>query len=31
MPSYAARLSDRDSDAWDLAQYLRAVSAESDP
>jgi mono/diheme cytochrome c family protein len=31
MPSFAARLSDRDSDAWDLAQYLRTLSAESGP
>ncbi|NOT24452.1 MAG: c-type cytochrome [Nitrospiraceae bacterium] len=31
MPSYAARLSDRETDAWDLAQYLRALSAESVP
>ncbi|THJ24996.1 MAG: c-type cytochrome [Nitrospira sp. CG24E] len=31
MPSYAARLSDRETDAWDLAQYIRALSAESVP
>ena len=31
MPSYAARLSERDSDAWDLAQYIRSLSAESGP
>ena len=31
MPSYAARLHTTDHDAWDLAQYIRSLSAESGP
>lgn len=31
MPSYAARLTETDHDAWDLAQYIRALSSESLP
>jgi len=31
MPSYAARLTETDHDAWDLAHYIRSLSAESVP
>jgi len=31
MPSYAARLTETDHDAWDLAHYIRSLSAESAP
>ena len=31
MPSYAARLNTTDRDAWDLAQYIWSLSAESGP
>jgi mono/diheme cytochrome c family protein len=31
MPSYAARLTETDHDAWDLAHYVRSLSGESVP